>query len=191
VDIFALPDNGLLHYGGFHINLAAGLEDSLISTLAPSWNRVGIEKTLAADDVPPHEETVPAPLTTMGLNDAASVDTPELSTLPVYRFPLRTTYWSQGFFNVPVSQEQYFGGDRESIEIYCGTQETPIVGYINRAANPNGTPRILGGASLKRWFQENFQIDELLEVEILSPIVIKLRSVKGSYETEVEEAIGS
>src|SRR4029079_17199026 len=38
VEIYALPDNGLLHYGGFHVNLAAGLEDSLIRDLAPPWN---------------------------------------------------------------------------------------------------------------------------------------------------------
>lgn len=36
--IYVLPDNGLLHYGGFHINLAAGLEDSLIRELLPPWN---------------------------------------------------------------------------------------------------------------------------------------------------------
>src|SRR5882672_7513876 len=29
VEIFVLPDNGLLAYGGFHVNLAAGLEDAL------------------------------------------------------------------------------------------------------------------------------------------------------------------
>jgi len=38
VDVYALPDNGSLHYGGFHVNLAAGLEDSLIRTLRPKWN---------------------------------------------------------------------------------------------------------------------------------------------------------
>ncbi len=38
VEIYALPDNGLLHYGGFHVNLAAGLEDSLIRDLKPPWN---------------------------------------------------------------------------------------------------------------------------------------------------------
>jgi len=38
VEIYVLPDNGLLHYGEFHINLAAGLEDSLIKTLNPPWN---------------------------------------------------------------------------------------------------------------------------------------------------------
>jgi hypothetical protein len=44
VEIHALPDNdnGLLYYGGIHVNLAAGLEDSLIAALKPSWNKAGI-----------------------------------------------------------------------------------------------------------------------------------------------------
>ena len=42
VAIFALPDNGLLYYGGFHVNLAAGLEDNLVKALKPAWNRAGI-----------------------------------------------------------------------------------------------------------------------------------------------------
>jgi hypothetical protein len=41
VEIFALPDNGLLHFGVFHINLAAGLEDSIVRTLNPRWNQIG------------------------------------------------------------------------------------------------------------------------------------------------------
>jgi hypothetical protein len=39
VIIYALPDNGLLKFGGFHLNLAAGLEDSLINDLRPPWNK--------------------------------------------------------------------------------------------------------------------------------------------------------
>lgn len=42
VEVYALPDHGLLYYGGFHINLAAGLEDSLVAKLKPAWNHVGI-----------------------------------------------------------------------------------------------------------------------------------------------------
>jgi hypothetical protein len=42
VEVYALPDNGLLHYGGFHVNLAAGLEDALIAELKPTWNKAGI-----------------------------------------------------------------------------------------------------------------------------------------------------
>ena len=41
IEIHALPDNGLLYYGGFHVNLAAGLEDNLIKILKPEWNRGG------------------------------------------------------------------------------------------------------------------------------------------------------
>lgn len=42
VAVYALPDNGLLYYGGFHVNLAAGLEDSLVAVLKPAWNKLGI-----------------------------------------------------------------------------------------------------------------------------------------------------
>lgn len=41
VEIHVLPDDGLLYYGGFHINLAAGLEDSIIRGIKPSWNSAG------------------------------------------------------------------------------------------------------------------------------------------------------
>lgn len=40
--VHALPDNGLLFYGGFHVNLAAGLEDALIAQLKPAWNKAGL-----------------------------------------------------------------------------------------------------------------------------------------------------
>jgi len=41
IDLYALPDHGLLHFGQFHLNLAAGLEDSIVSMLSPEWNSVG------------------------------------------------------------------------------------------------------------------------------------------------------
>jgi hypothetical protein len=44
VEIYALVDTGLLSYGGFHLNLAAGLEDSLIDALQPPWNLTGRTK---------------------------------------------------------------------------------------------------------------------------------------------------
>jgi hypothetical protein len=38
VEIYIFRDMGLLHFGGFHLNLAAGLEDSLVVELDPPWN---------------------------------------------------------------------------------------------------------------------------------------------------------
>jgi hypothetical protein len=40
--IYALPDNGLLYFGGFHLNLAAALEGSIIRELRPKWNVQGL-----------------------------------------------------------------------------------------------------------------------------------------------------
>lgn len=39
--LYAFRDPELLHYGSFHINLAAGLEDSIVKNLAPPWNELG------------------------------------------------------------------------------------------------------------------------------------------------------
>ena len=41
IDIYVLPDNGLLHFGEFHLNLAAGLEDNITKTIKPLWNISG------------------------------------------------------------------------------------------------------------------------------------------------------
>jgi hypothetical protein len=54
VEIYAFRDTGLLKLGGFHLNLAAGLEDSLVRELSPPWN--GGRK-----DAPEQEATIPQP----------------------------------------------------------------------------------------------------------------------------------
>lgn len=38
VEIYIFRDTGLVKFGGFHLNMAAGLEDSLVRDLAPPWN---------------------------------------------------------------------------------------------------------------------------------------------------------
>jgi hypothetical protein len=43
--IYAFPDNGLLYFGGFHLNLAAALEGSIIKELQPIWNVQGLMPT--------------------------------------------------------------------------------------------------------------------------------------------------
>jgi hypothetical protein len=51
IEIFVLPDNGLLNYGGFHVNLAAGLEDSVVREMSPPWN--GGRKEAANESLQP------------------------------------------------------------------------------------------------------------------------------------------
>jgi len=157
VDILALPDNGLLHYGKFHFNLAAGLEDSIISILAPEWNgNTAIQE----------QEKKASELQSL----------PEQATQPVASFPLvvQKTYYNTGFFNVAVSYSAQLGNDGQEIEIFCGNAEQPILGTINRTANSNQTPRILGGKGLRDWFQREALEMQVVTVFVLTPTAIRL-----------------
>jgi len=42
IEVYAFADPGQLTHAGFRINLAAGLEDSLIDALKPAWNKAGV-----------------------------------------------------------------------------------------------------------------------------------------------------
>lgn len=157
VDILALPDSGLLHYGQFHLNLAAGLEDSLIAVIDPDWN--GGRRTREADEAPAARPSLPEPE-------------------PEQTFPLKVgaTYYEQGFFNVPVQASSLFGTHGQTIEILCGDNQDPILGTINRTANSNGTPRIMGRRHLRDWFHGAFAEGEAIHVEVLSPTSVHLRT---------------
>ncbi len=180
VDIFALPDNGLLHYGGFHINLAAGLEDSLISELSPDWNRgygeavdTSSNNVVSEDDLMPLRENLPEEDSLPIVETQPSLSSNELMR-PRFKLQLYKTYYNQGFFNVTVDYDQYFGNDNEKIEMNVGKTGQIITGYINRTANVNGTPRIMGGKELKKWFQTYFDVNDIIYVRILSPVSLKL-----------------
>ena len=58
VVLHAMPDPGNLHYGSFRVNLAAGLQHSLVTALDPAQERVkGLEA--GADPARSDEETQP------------------------------------------------------------------------------------------------------------------------------------
>ncbi len=172
VDIFVLPDNGLLRYGGFHINLAAGLEDSLISKTSPPWNGRTTEDASRASLS--QEKATKTAQKKQPDSSHENDNVIETTSQMVFEFQLRDTYIKQGFFNVPVKYMTLFGADRDRIEIYCGKIGTPIYGYINRAVNTNDTPRIMGGSQLRDWLQKHFDLDSRIQVEVLSPTSIRL-----------------
>lgn len=145
VEVLALPDNGLMHYGQFHINLAAGLEDSIITLLNPEWNG---KPTALPDEV---ETSTPAP------------------PLTEFTFILQKTYFRTGFFNVPVDHSEAFGKDGEQIDIFCGETSGPLIGTINRRANTTGAPRIMGGTGLRDWFQAQAEMMQDIRVTVQTP----------------------
>ncbi|WP_313473120.1 GIY-YIG nuclease family protein [Rouxiella badensis] len=157
VDIFVLPDSGLIHYGQFHLNLAAGLEDSIIRIINPEWN--GTPRiTVKVDDV---------------ISNEAEIITQE--STKKFTFNITDTYWRRGFFNVPVVSSQYFGKDGENIKIVLHDGVSSISGMINRTANPSGSPRIMGGAELRQYFQLNYTIGDVAPIELITQNMIKLK----------------
>jgi hypothetical protein len=91
VEIYIFRDSGLMKFGGFHLNMAAGLEDSLIRDLAPPWN--GGRKDVADEDatVP---QPAPLPLSDVMPTDEEPYDEgplPDSESVDQPQSPLRKT----------------------------------------------------------------------------------------------------
>ncbi|MFH6973458.1 GIY-YIG nuclease family protein [Neisseria sp. 23W00296] len=173
IEIFALPDNGLFHYGQFHINLAAGLEDDLIGKIQPEWN--GQRKSSQSTETPKYNLDSKSDEELSNINEYNLIK--ERKSVVNYERTLENKYYNEGFFNVVRAYENFFGKDGESIKIFLGDKDEPIIGQINRRCNTNYTPRIFGYVPLRKWIQENFVQGETMLVSILSPTEIWLQKM--------------
>lgn len=165
VDIFSLPDSGLMHYGQFHLNLAAGLEDSIIKIINPKWNGNRNQTVINDDIISIHK---PDDIT-------AFYELSQKNKSNIFNFNMTNTYWSRGFFNVPVISKNEFGTDGDKIKIIFRDNKYFAVGIINRTANSSGSPRIMGGIDLRKYFQLTYNVDDVISFEVITPNVIKLR----------------
>ena len=159
VEILALPDNGLMHYGKFHLNLAAALEDDIIRRLDPPWNGGKPEQVVGKSST-----------------DEVVALTESLAVSPkVFSFVLQPTYFRTGFFNVATAEQAHLGADGETIELFLDAEPQPVLGMINRRANANGTPRVLGGPALREWLRTSAAVKDRITVDVLSPTSVRLR----------------
>ncbi len=173
VELYAMPDPGNLHYGSFRVNLAAGLQHSLIEALDPPWNRAG------ADIRPPPRRPQAREVRKRRshLVDADNATYTDLTTdRPGYRFLVGYHYMDKGFFNVPLRYSRLFGDDQQKIRILCGRERDTIHGHIDRSSNTNASPRIVGGRKLKRWFEDNTGINNPVDIDILAPNAVWIRN---------------
>jgi hypothetical protein len=164
VDIFIMSDNGLLKYGDFRINLAAGLEDTLIFEINPDWNLSG-RNIITTDFESEKPELTKEPQTITAL-------IPVQTTIDIL---LGQAYYNLVFFNVGREYSNLFGEDNSTIDIQLGlSSDKTIQGYINRTANKNNTPRIMGGKDLRNWIKSNYNLNDIIKVDIISPIAVRL-----------------
>lgn len=196
VEVYALPDSGLMHYGPFHLNLAAGLEASIIASLRPEWNIVAnrLMKEQSRDGEPELVELQPAELDENATPVEATADTSIVAhdldvprsadddsvLLGKFEFTLHPSYWKDGFFNGGVAATDLLGAGGERIEIFFGDEAVPIGGTINRNSPGNQTPRVHGGRELKWRFQTLPEYTPMV-VEVQSPTSIRIRPASSAF----------
>lgn len=132
-----------LRYGDFDINLAAGLEDSLIAEFNPPWN--GRERGHAITEEAEREsvEEPVLPIETSSETATALPIAPKPgSPTPVgaasFQIILAETYYREGLINPGVDASRYLGDDGDPIAIAFGDGSEPVTSRIDRTANKSG-----------------------------------------------------
>ena len=94
--------------------------------------------------------------------------------MATFSLTLHQTYFKMGLFNVGVSHDRYVPKAEGPVRLRLGRDGAEIEGRVDRHANRNRTPRIMGGAQLKRWFKDNFKPMDTVAVDLSSQDVIVL-----------------
>lgn len=88
---------------------------------------------------------------------------------PTYQLTLHKTYYDNGFFNLGVDVDRYVRTTSGPAKLQLGKSKVTYPATVNRKANLNGTPRIMGGPSVRDWLQRNFKEKDIVTVEIVAP----------------------
>ena len=173
IRIFVFNPISFLRYGDFDINLAAGLEDSLIAEFDPPWN--GRERGRPITEEAEREETEEAPTNSdhesVGMaaepsNERGPIATPK--PISSFHMTLGDTYFYKGLINVGVDASAYLGDDGEPIAVVFGDGSDPVISRINRTANKSGGVRVVGrNPAIAKWLQKYFRKGEVLRALVL------------------------
>ncbi len=175
IRIFAFAPITHLRYADFEINLAAGLEDSLIREFNPPWN--GRERGQPISEEAEREEAEETE--TEKLDVAAASDIPPepvaSSSAAPFTITLGSTYYHKGFLNPGVEASRFLGKDGDPIRIRFSNGNPTVVSKINRTANRTGAVRVVGGnTQIAKWFQDNFQEGDTVRGRVVDPHTIEL-----------------
>ncbi len=94
-----------------------------------------------------------------------------------FELRLEDTYWSKGFFNVPVDFERFLSRDDGPVDIYLGDAATPTAGRMSRSAQQNATPRVFGNKLLRDFFQTHYKRGDSVFVEFISPRSMRIGGI--------------
>jgi hypothetical protein len=172
IRIFAFNPLSSLRYGVFELNLAAGLEDSLIAEFNPAWN--GRERGRAITEEAEREK-VDEVAGTANISPTATEPPPRVPddlSGPVqasFHIILGEAYYEQGLINPGVEASARLGDHDDPIEITFSDGSESVISRIDRRANGSGAVRIVGRNRLiAQWFQKHFSRGDTVQALILN-----------------------
>lgn len=191
VVVYVLPDHFGISIFDLPVDTAAGLEYSLISYYSAYNDQQGHEKLYnIAGNLNPRLNQAPAG----GNANEVEANLPEEQQdyglaapqlgqpLAIFAYTLGPTYWKLPSINVPANVQDYFGADQTECQmelVQQGGQVLNLNCLINRRANTNQTPRLYftgaHGITFLAWKHTNFNIGDIINVEILANNYIRLK----------------
>jgi hypothetical protein len=182
VVIYCLPDIFNMQLHDLHVDVAKGLEYSLINYYVtyndannhpslenidgnPNYNIQGILNVHQLLDAERNEEEQDY------LNN--QVNAGNLPVIDTFNQVLGVTYWKYPYINIPTYLGNYFGETGETVEISVFVNETRTLLFtatINREANTNKSPRLYlpgdEGHNFQDWKRRNFNQGDAIPFQI-------------------------
>ena len=160
--------------------LVAGLEDRGAVVEVPTEGlSLGEQLHFYGRPVPAPAESLEAAPAVPDEFPSDQVDVPTSASatggdMATFDLTLQQTYYKMGFFNIGVGYDRYVRQTEGPVRLRLGRDGAEIEARVDRHANQNGTPRIMGGAQLKRWLQANFRPMDTVAVDLSSQDVMIL-----------------
>jgi hypothetical protein len=166
VEIWVFAPNIPFQILGFDVNLAAGLEDSLIREFKPEWNgRQTPDDT--SDLVEFSEENKPEDQQVIAPGNPAHC----------FNILLGKTYYNVGFINPGAVASDHLDADGEPVKVFLGNPSNCVNSAINRRANANGSVRVIGNnRQIAEWLQANFKQGDNVSACVIDKQTILLRA---------------
>lgn len=158
-----------LRYLDFEINLAAGLEDSLIKAFDPPWNGRERDKPITEEaEREEAEEDTSLQAAEAVESEASPPGRANDPALASFKIKLGQAYLEQGLINPGVEASHHLGGDGEPVQVLFDDGWEPVLSRINRRANPSGGVRVVGrNREIASWFQRHFQMGDVVEARVM------------------------
>jgi len=162
VDIYVLIDNAGLKYKQYQISLAGGLEDNLIARLRPKWNFIG-NNQIKVQDMPVE-----------GRNILIENIHAEYKFFNIVVVKMSKTYWHRGYINLSIKDSFFLSKEPINVTLLLGENADFCITGRFIFATKNKQPRILGNNSLKDWFQNKYEIGDMIKVDIIQPNLFRI-----------------